>query len=58
MSETKAPSGTDAVETWLSQRAREVERVEQTLHEFRATTTVDLATLSVAARQLRVLVES
>ena len=58
MNETNAPAGTDPVETWLSKRARDVERVDQTLHDFRATTTIDLATLSVTARQLRALVES
>jgi glutamate dehydrogenase len=46
------------VEAWLSARPRVVERVDQTMNEFRAATTVDLAMLSVASRQLRALIES
>ncbi|HEX8409744.1 MAG TPA: NAD-glutamate dehydrogenase [Thermoanaerobaculia bacterium] len=57
ISETNG-AGTDPVEAWLSQRARAVERVDQTMHDFRASTTVDLAMLTVASRQFRVLVES
>ena len=54
------PDGTtvEPVETWLSQRPRVVERVDQTIHDFRASTTVDLAMLAVTSRQLRSLVES
>jgi glutamate dehydrogenase len=48
----------DPVEGWLASRARVVERVDQTMHDFRASSTVDLAMLAVAARQLRTLVES
>ncbi|MDP9190564.1 MAG: NAD-glutamate dehydrogenase [Acidobacteriota bacterium] len=48
----------EPVETWLSQRPRVVERVDQTIHDFRASTTVDLAMLAVTSRQLRSLVES
>jgi glutamate dehydrogenase len=48
----------DPVDAWLATRPRVVERVDQTMHDFRASTTVDLAMLSVASRQLRVLVES
>jgi glutamate dehydrogenase len=51
-------AGTDPVEAWLAQRPRVVERVDQTMHEFRSSSTVDLAMLTVASRQLRVLVES
>jgi glutamate dehydrogenase len=51
-------TGGDPVETWLAQRPRVVERVDQTMHDFRAATTVDLAMLTVASRQLRTLVES
>jgi glutamate dehydrogenase len=51
-------AGADPVETWLAARPRVVERVDQTMNEFRASTTVDLAMLSVASRQLRMLVES
>ncbi|HYI08242.1 MAG TPA: NAD-glutamate dehydrogenase [Thermoanaerobaculia bacterium] len=50
--------GADPVETWLAQRPRVVERVDQTMHDFRASSTVDLAMLTVASRQLRALVES
>ena len=48
----------DPVDTWLAQRPRVVERVDQTMHDFRASSTVDLAMLTVASRQFRVLVES
>jgi glutamate dehydrogenase len=48
----------DPVEAWLAKRPRVVERVDQTMHEFRSATTVDLAMLTVASRQFRVLVES
>ena len=48
----------DPVEPWLAKRPRVVERVDQTMHDFRARTTVDLAMLAVASRQFRVLVES
>jgi glutamate dehydrogenase len=51
-------AGSDPVETWLAARPRIVERVDQTMHDFRASNTVDLAMLSVASRQLRTLVES
>jgi glutamate dehydrogenase len=50
--------GKDPVETWLAQRPRVVERVDQTIHDFRAATSVDLAMLAVTSRQLRTLVES
>jgi glutamate dehydrogenase len=46
------------VDTWLSARPRVVERVDQTMNELRASTSVDLAMLTVASRQLRALVES
>jgi glutamate dehydrogenase len=48
----------DPVEDWLAARLRVVERVDQTMHDFRSSATVDLAMLAVAARQLRTLVES
>ncbi len=57
MTETNGAAG-DPVETWLAQRPRVVERVDQTMHDFRAATSVDLAMLTVASRQLRTLVES
>ena len=57
IAETSGTAG-DPVEAWLAQRPRVVERVDQTMHDFRAATTVDLAMLTVAARQFRVLVES
>ncbi len=50
--------GSDAVASWLQQRARVVERVDQTLHDFRSATSVDLAMLTVTSRQLRSLVDS
>ena len=56
--ETDGTNAPDPVETWLAQRPRVVERVDQTLHDFRASTTVDLAMLAVTSRQLRSLVES
>jgi glutamate dehydrogenase len=46
------------VDTWLSARARIVERVDQTMNDLRAAPAVDLAMLTVASRQLRALVES
>jgi glutamate dehydrogenase len=55
---TEADGGGDPVEKWLAQRPRVVERVDQTVHDFRASTTVDLAMLTVTSRQLRSLVES
>jgi glutamate dehydrogenase len=57
MTETNGAGG-DPVESWLAKRPRVVERVDQTMHDFRAATTVDLAMLTVASRQLRTLVES
>ena len=48
----------DPVDTWLAKRPRVVERVDQTMHDFRASTSVDLAMLTVASRQFRTLVES
>ncbi|HEX6160348.1 MAG TPA: NAD-glutamate dehydrogenase domain-containing protein, partial [Thermoanaerobaculia bacterium] len=50
--------GSDAVEQWLAPRQRNVERVDQTMQDIRTAPTVDLAMLTVASRQLRVLVES
>ncbi len=55
---SEANGAADPVEAWLSNRPRVVERVDQTMHDFRAATTVDLAMLTVASRQLRTLVES
>ncbi len=57
IAETSGASG-EPVEAWLAQRPRVVERVDQTMHDFRASSTVDLAMLTVASRQLRALVES
>ena len=48
----------DAVEVWLAKRGRVVERVEQTMNEVRSAPNVDIAMLTVASRQLRVLVEA
>ncbi len=55
---TETDGASDPVDTWLAKRPRIVERVDQTMHDFRASTTVDLAMLTVASRQFRVLVES
>jgi NAD-specific glutamate dehydrogenase len=46
------------VKQWLAARPRVVERVEQAMHGFFASTTVGLAMLAVVSRQLRGLVES
>jgi glutamate dehydrogenase len=48
----------DPVDAWLASRPRIVERVDQTMTDFRAAQTVDLAIVTVATRQLRALVES
>ena len=48
----------DPVESWLAARLRVVERVDQLMNDVRAAQSVDLAMLTVASRQLRVLVES
>jgi glutamate dehydrogenase len=51
-------NGGDPVETWLANRTRVVERVDQTMSDVKAAPAVDLAMLTVASRQLRSLVES
>ena len=48
----------DPVERWLASRPRAVERVDQTLHDFRASSAVDLAMLTVVVRQIRGLAEA
>ena len=48
----------DPVDAWLASRSRVVERIDQTMTDFRAATSIDLAMLTVASRQLRALVES
>ncbi|HET7437273.1 MAG TPA: NAD-glutamate dehydrogenase [Thermoanaerobaculia bacterium] len=48
----------DPVDAWLTKRPRVVERLDQTIQDVRTAPSVDLAMLSVASRQLRVLVES
>jgi len=48
----------DPIDPWLTSRARMVERIDQTMTDFRAAQSVDLAMLTVASRQLRALVES
>jgi glutamate dehydrogenase len=58
IAETNGAKGADPVEQWLAARPRVVERVDQTMHDFRAATSVDLAMLTVTSRQLRGLVES
>jgi glutamate dehydrogenase len=58
ISEADGAKSGDPVELWLTNRSRVVERVDQTMHDFRAATSIDFAMLAVASRQLRVLVES
>jgi glutamate dehydrogenase len=58
ITETNGDRGVDPVEAWLAKRPRVVERIDQTIHEFRAASSIDLAMLTVASRQLRTLVES
>ena len=48
----------DPVDTWLAPRTRVVERIDQTMTDFRSAPNIDLAMLTVASRQLRALVES
>ena len=48
----------DPIEPWLASRGRMVERIDQTMTDFRAAQSFDLAMLTVASRQLRALVES
>jgi glutamate dehydrogenase len=48
----------DPIDPWLASRSRMVERIDQTMTDFRAAQSVDLAMLTVASRQLRALVES
>jgi len=48
----------DPVDQWLATRPREVERIDQMMTDFRAAQSIDLSMLTVASRQLRVLVES
>jgi glutamate dehydrogenase len=56
--ESDGANAINPLETWLGQRPRVVERVDQTIHDFLAATSVDLAMLAVTSRQLRSLVES
>jgi len=58
ITEADGAKGTDPVELWLAGRSRVVERIDQTMHDFRASSTVDFAMLAVASRQLRGLLES
>jgi glutamate dehydrogenase len=58
MTETNGAGSENPVDAWLAKRPRVVERIDQTMHDFRASSTVDLAMLSVASRQLRTLLES
>jgi len=54
----EADGARDPVDAWLTARPRVVERIDQTMTDFRAAASVDLAMLTVASRQLRALVES
>jgi glutamate dehydrogenase len=51
-------NGGDPVGSWLARRAPVVERIDQTMNEVKSSPAVDLAMLTVASRQLRVLAES
>ena len=55
---TETNGAPEPVDAWLAARPRVVERIDQTMHELRAASSVDLAMLTVASRQLRALVES
>jgi len=55
---TETNGARDPVESWLAPRGRVVERVDQLMNDVRAAQSVDLAMLTVASRQLRVLIES
>jgi glutamate dehydrogenase len=55
---TESNGARDPIEPWLASRSRMVERIDQTMTDFRAAQSVDLAMLTVASRQLRALVES
>ncbi|HYM59769.1 MAG TPA: hypothetical protein VEZ11_02625, partial [Thermoanaerobaculia bacterium] len=57
ITEGNGKADTDPVDAWLTARVRVVERVEQTMRDFRHAASVDLAMLSVATRQLRTLLE-
>jgi glutamate dehydrogenase len=54
----EAKEGSDPVERWLASRTRVTERVDQTMTDLRSAQMVDLAMLTVASRQLRLLAES
>ncbi|HET7706571.1 MAG TPA: NAD-glutamate dehydrogenase, partial [Thermoanaerobaculia bacterium] len=56
--ETNGSKTGDPVESWLSERRRVVERIEQTMTEVRSAPNVDIAMLTVASRSLRALAES
>jgi glutamate dehydrogenase len=50
--------GAEAVEAWLQSRPGILARVDQLIHDVRATQTVDLAMLTIAMRHLRTLAEA
>ena len=54
----EANGARDPIEPWLAARQRAVERIDQTMTDFRAAQSFDLAMLTVASRQLRALIES
>jgi glutamate dehydrogenase len=55
---TEVDGAPEPVETWLHARPKATERVDATLAELRTAPTLDLAMITVASRQLRVLLES
>jgi len=50
--------GGEAVEAWLQSRPGITARVDQLIHDVKATQTVDLAVLTIAMRHLRTLAEA
>ncbi|HEU4521808.1 MAG TPA: NAD-glutamate dehydrogenase domain-containing protein, partial [Thermoanaerobaculia bacterium] len=58
ISEANGARPADPVEAWLAERSRVVERIEGTMNEVRSAQNVDIAMLTVASRQLRILAES
>ena len=58
IAESNGARGSDPVESWLAKRHGVVERIEQTMNEVKSSPAVDIAMLTIASRQLRVLAES
>ncbi len=59
IAEVNGARGTaDVVDKWMAKHAGAVERIEQTMNDLKSAPAVDIAMLTVASRQLRMLVES